>query len=102
MLCRVERRGDFEAAFKERWAGLLYERAILPAWEAGQDKVLESVQAYANDFAARRLLTREGGPRLMFAYALRSSLNISNDPLLVFIPRDSGGSGRVVYEPLLR
>jgi hypothetical protein len=98
----VEQRDDFEAAFEERWAGRLYERAIAPAWAAGQDEVLESIQVYANGFAARRLLTKEGGPRLMFAYALRSSLNISEDPLLIFVPGRGNGVERIAYEPLLR
>jgi hypothetical protein len=93
---------DFEAAFRDRWATQLYERAVLPAWQSGQDQVLESVQVYANDFASRRLLTKQGGPRLLFAYALRSSLKISAAPLLVFTPGAGDGSGRVVYEPLLR
>ena len=98
----LERRDDFEAAFKDRWAGLLYQRAVMPAWEAGKDKVLDSVQTYAHGFAERKLLTKSRGPRLMFAFALRSSLDISNDPLLVFIPNADGATDRVVYEPLLR
>jgi hypothetical protein len=98
----LERRADFEAAFKDRWAGLLYQRAVLPAWEAGKDKVLDSVQDYAHGFAERRLLTKNRGPRLMFAFALRSSLDISDDPLLVFIPSTDNATERVVYEPLLR
>ena len=98
----LERRGDFETAFRERWAGLLYERAILPAWQHGQDKVLASVQEYATNFATRRLLTRAGGPRLLFAYALRCSLEISDDPLLVFMPGEGNQAAGIVYEPLLR
>jgi hypothetical protein len=74
----------------------------VPAWQAGEPQVLEAVQVYANDFAARRLLTKAGGPRLMFAYALRSSLEISDDPLLIFTPGSDGKSGRIEYEPLLR
>ena len=85
-----ERRPEFEAAFRERWAGALYEHAVVPAWLAGQDKVLAAVQEYANDFAARRLLTEQGGPRLLFAHALRSSLKISDTPLLVFAPGKKG------------
>jgi hypothetical protein len=69
---------------------------------AGQDKVLEAVQVYANGFAARRLLTKEGGPRLLFAYALRSSLEISDAPLLVFAPGKPGAGKRVVFERYLR
>jgi hypothetical protein len=98
----LERRDDFETAFRDRWAGLLYQRAVLPAWEAGKDKVLDSVQDYAHGFAERRLLTKNRGPRLMFAYALRSSLDISDDPLLVFVPATDDATDRVVYEPLLR
>jgi hypothetical protein len=54
------------------------------------------------DFAERRLLTAEGGPRLLFAHALRSALNISASPLLVFEPANGDASDQVVYEPLLR
>jgi len=97
----AQRRPEFEAAFRERWAGLLFERAVEPAWLAGQDKVLEAVQEYANDFAARRLLTKEGGPRLLFAYALRSSLKISDAPLLVFAPGTKGQTEQIVFEPYL-
>jgi hypothetical protein len=97
-----ERREDFEVAFRERWAGLLYERVIVPAWQTGQDKVIESVQAYVSDFAARRLLTKKGGPRLLFAYVLRGYLDISVAPLLILSPGSGSGSDRVVYEPLLR
>lgn len=96
-----ERRGDIESAFNERWAGLLYERALLPAWRDGQDEVLESVQVYAKELAARRLLNEQGGPRLLFAHALRSSLKISNEPLLVFSPTAAGGASEVTFEPLL-
>ncbi len=98
----TDRGTEFRAAFAERWAGLLYERAVIPAWQAGQDKVLESVQVYANDFAARRLLTRQGGPRLLFAFALRSSLKISDAPLLVFSPAAANALDGIVYQPLLR
>jgi hypothetical protein len=94
-----KQRPDFEAAFKERWAGKLFERAVMPAWQAGESQVLQSVQTYVNDFADRRLLTGAGGPRLLFAFALRSSLDISDDPLLIFTP---ARSGRIDYEPLVR
>jgi hypothetical protein len=93
------RRAEFEAAFRERWAGGLYERAVVPAWTNGQDQVLAAVQTYANDFAARRLLTKQGGPRLLFAFALRSSLDISDRPLLVYRPEK--GAERVTFEPYL-
>jgi hypothetical protein len=98
----LDRRADFEAAFRDRWGALLYERAIEPAWQAGQDHVLAAVQTYAADFAARRLLTKDGGPRLLLAYALRSSLQISDDPLLVLAPGSGGDSRQTVYEPMIR
>lgn len=97
-----QRRGDIESAFNERWAGLLYERAVLPAWRSGQDEVLASIQSYANDLAARRLLNERGGPRLLFAYALRCSLKISNEPLLIFSPGSPDGSHAIVFEPLVQ
>ena len=67
---------DFEVAFQERWSGTLYERVIVPAWRA-QGKVIESIEEYVRDFASRRLVTNQGGPRLLFAYILRSYLDIS-------------------------
>jgi hypothetical protein len=59
------------------------------------------VQEYANDFAERRLLTSQGGPRLLFAFALRSSLQISDAPLLIFSPTAAAAPGKLVYQPLL-
>ncbi|MGE3780423.1 MAG: hypothetical protein AB7F89_24760, partial [Pirellulaceae bacterium] len=98
-----KRRGAIESAFNERWGGRLFERVVLPAWKTGQEEVLESVQDYARDLAMRRLLNDKRGPRLLFAYALRSSLNISDEPLLVFSPGAPDRSGKeIVYEPLLR
>jgi hypothetical protein len=96
-----EQRPQFEQAFTDRWAARLYERAVLPAWQGGQNEVLAAVQSYANDFAARRLLTRQGGPRLLFAFALRSALKISDAPLLVFAPGAAVGPQRISYEPFL-
>ncbi len=95
-------RPQFEAAFRDRWATMLFERVVMPAWRAGQDRVLESIQGYVADFAARRLLTREGGPRLMFAFVLRSYLDISDAPLLVLSNPATGGKPTpIVYVPLL-
>ena len=98
----IDRGDDFKTAFNERWATLLYERAVQPAWLAGQNQVIEAMQVYAHDFAARRLLAGDGGPRLLFAYALRSSLDISSAPLLIFAPAEGDASGKIVYEPLLK
>jgi hypothetical protein len=97
----ADRRDDFATAFSERWATRLYERAVVPAWLAGQDQVIESVQAYANDFAARRLLTSDGGPRLLFAYALRGALGISDAPLLIYAPDPQAAPGTIVYQSLI-
>lgn len=97
----LEMRPEFEAAFKERWARRLYERAVRPAWQDSQDVVLEAVQEYVNDFAARKLLTKAGGPRLLFAFALRSTLDISTEPLLVFTPATDAKAQGIRYEPLL-
>ena len=97
-----ERRQDFEVAFKERWSGALYERVVVPAWRTGQAKVIESIEGYVSDFAERCLLTNQGGPRLLFAYILRSYLDISVAPLLILAPGADGHSDHVIYEPLLR
>ena len=97
----ADHRDDFASAFNERWATRLYDRVVLPAWLAGQDRVIESVQVYANDFAARRLLTSNGGPRLLFAYALRCALGISDAPLLIFAPDSQAAPGRIVYQSLI-
>lgn len=98
----MERRSDFETAFRDRWGTLVYERAVVPAWQAGQEQVLQSVQAYASDFAARRLLTEEGGPRLLLAHILRTSLHISDDALLVLATNAEDDSRQIVYEPFIR
>jgi hypothetical protein len=97
----ADHRDDFASAFNERWATRLYDRVVLPAWLAGQDRVIESVQAYTNDFAARRLLASDGGPRLLFAYALRCALGISDSPLLIFAPDSQAAPGRIVYQSLI-
>jgi hypothetical protein len=97
-----DRRADFENAFRDRWATALYDRVIEPAWLAGQDEVLDSIQTYVNDFASRRLVTVGGGPRLRFAYVLRGYLDISLNPLLILVPAPDQGPGRVVYQPLVR
>jgi hypothetical protein len=96
-----EQRPDFEAAFQERWSGELYDRVVMPAWLQAQATVMESIEAYVNDFAKRRLLNHEGGPRLLFAYILRSYLNISVAPLLIFSPTPDDDSDQVHYQPLL-
>jgi len=95
-----ERRGDFDKAFTERWSGRLYDRVIEPAWQSHQDQVLTSVETYVRSFTERRLLTKEGGPRLKFAFLLRSYLDISTAPLLVLAPAE-GDSKQFVYQPYL-
>ncbi len=94
-------RPDFEKAFTERWSGRLYDRVIEPAWQAHQTEVIASIEAYVRDFSNRRLLTNEGGPRLLFAFILRSYLDISTTPLLILAPRSGGDSNQFVYQPLL-
>lgn len=94
-------RSDFDKAFTERWSGRLYDRVIEPAWQAHQTEVIASIETYVRDFSDRRLLTREGGPRLLFAFILRSNLDISTTPLLILAPSSGGDSNTFVYQPLL-
>jgi hypothetical protein len=89
------RRADFIAKFEDKWGPKLYEKALVPSWLDGEEGVLEAAEEYANDFAQRRLLTSEGGPRLLLAYALRTSLDITDEPLLVIKPEPTG---KVEYE----
>lgn len=89
------RKAEFIQKFETKWGPKLYENAVVPAWLEGEDGVLEAAESYAEDFARRRLLTTKGGPRLLLAYALRSSLEITADPLLVIAP---GETGRVEFE----
>jgi hypothetical protein len=96
-----ERSGLMAESFRERLAPALYQRAIEPAWLAGEADVIRAVEIYAEDFARRRLLTDRGGPRLLLAHALRSSLKISDAPLLLLRPDDSQGSGKIVYQRLI-
>lgn len=93
-------RADFDQAFTDRWSGRLYERVIEPAWQAHQDQVLVSVETYVRSFTERRLLTKDGGPRLKFAFLLRSYLDISTSPLLVVSPAE-GDLRQFVYQPFL-
>lgn len=89
------RRAEFIEKFETKWGPKLYENALVPSWLEGEEGVLEAAEEYANDFAQRRLLTPEGGPRLLLAYALRSSLGITQDPLLVIKPE---ATGKVEFE----
>lgn len=90
-----KRRADFIAKFEGKWGPKLYENALKPSWLENEHHVLEAAESYAADFAKRRLLTSEGGPRLLLAYALRTSLDITDEPLLVIKPEDTG---KVEYE----
>ncbi len=92
------RKEEFAAAWNKRWAPRLYERAIEPGWLEGEKEVLKAAENYANDFARRRLLTAGGGPRLLLAFALRGALQISDSPLLVISPDQSG---RVAFDWLV-
>ncbi len=96
-----KRKPEFEEAFRKRWAPRLYGHAVVPAWQAGEPEVIKSAEAYANDFAQRRLLTSKGGPRLLLAHALRSVLDISDAPLLVLAPGQGQERGKIVYQPLI-
>lgn len=84
------RRAEFIEKFETKWGPKLYENALVPSWLEGEEGVLEAAEEYANDFAQRRLLTPQGGPKLLLAYALRSSLGITQDPLLVIKPELTG------------
>jgi hypothetical protein len=94
------RRADFVDRFENKWGPRLYENALVPSWLEGEDGVLEAAERYAEDFAQRRLLTPDGGPKLLLAYALRSSLGITRDPLLVIAPADEPTDG-VEFEWLM-
>lgn len=89
---------ELGAAFHERWQPMLWERVIEPAWLEGEADVLQAAQTYAEDFANRRLVTQDGGPKLVLAHALRGLLKISDAPLLVLAPSDIVG---LTYEPLV-
>lgn len=93
-----ERRAEFVRQFETKWGPKLYEKALVPSWFEGEAGVLEAAEVYANDFARRRLLTSEGGPRLLLAYALRTSLDITRDPLIVIEPSRIDIDGRVEFE----
>ena len=86
-----ERKDDFAKAFNERWVPRLYEKAVVPAWFDGEKSVIKAAEAYAVDFSKRRLLTQNGGPRLLLAHALRGALHISDAPLLVLASSEKPG-----------
>lgn len=96
-----ERKAAFATIVRERWAPTLFEQAVAPAWLAGEAKVLVAVEDYARDFANRRLVSSAGGPRLVFAHALRGVLGISDSPLLLLTPRESGAAGEIEYRPVV-
>ncbi|MCC6574249.1 MAG: hypothetical protein IT462_10705 [Planctomycetes bacterium] len=84
------RKQDFLDAWNKRWAPKLYEKAVVPGWLEGEKEVLKAAEAYADGFARRRLLTSQGGPRLLLAFALRGALQISDSPLILIAPDHSG------------
>jgi len=90
------RKQDFADAFNKRWAPRLYEKAVVPAWFEGERNVIEAAENYAVGFSNRRLLTSQGGPRLLLAHALRGALSISDAPLLV-LARDSSPGVKFDY-----
>ncbi len=96
-----ERSVALSQAARERWGPHLYERVIQPAWAKGEPEVIRAIENYAQDFSRRRLLTPQGAPRLLLAYALRSELGISSAPLLVLTPVESGPANRFHYQPLI-
>ena len=55
----------------------------LRVWHQHREAIDGVTSRYASDLAGRRLLTREGGPRLPLAYVVRSASGITRRPLLV-------------------
>ncbi|RPI76922.1 MAG: hypothetical protein EHM42_14350, partial [Planctomycetaceae bacterium] len=60
-----DRKTEFATMARERWGPALFERAVVPAWLAGEARVLRAVEDYARDFTSRRLVSSAGGPRLV-------------------------------------
>lgn len=94
------RKADFAKTLREKWVPTLFKNAVAPAWLAGEDKVIRAVESYAEDFTNRRLVSSSGGPRLVFAHALRGVLGISEAPLLIIEARDDGQPGELQYQPV--
>lgn len=86
---------DIRKSLEDKWGPKLFQNAVIPAWLAGEKEVFKAAEKYAADFARRRLLTENGSPRLLLAYALRSALEITDDPLLVIRPMNT--DGQVTY-----
>lgn len=95
------RKADLVRMLRENWGPRLFERAFAPAWQRGENAVIEAVDGYTREFATRRLVSEAGGPRLSLAHALRGVLAISDAPLLLLEPRDDVPSGEIRYEPFL-
>ena len=91
---------EFVRTLRERWAPRLFEQAVVPAWTAGEPEVVRAVESYARDFTNRRLVSSAGGPRLVFAHALRGALGISEAPLLIIEPRSDGQALEILYRPV--
>jgi len=90
----------FVRTLRERWAPRLFEHAVVPAWLEGEPAVVKAVEEYAHDFTNRRLVSSAGGPRLVFAHALRGTLGISEAPLLIIEPRTDGTALEIEYRPV--
>jgi hypothetical protein len=91
---------EFVRTLRERWAPRLFEQAVVPAWLEGEPAVVRAVETYARDFTNRRLVSSAGGPRLVFAHALRGTLGISEAPLLMIEPRTDGTALEIEYRPV--
>ena len=91
---------EFVRTLRERWAPRLFEQAVVPAWREGEPAVVQAVETYARDFTNRRLVSSAGGPRLVFAHALRGTLGISDAPLLMIEPQTNGTALEIEYRPV--
>ncbi len=91
---------EFVRTLRERWAPRLFEQAVVPAWREGEPAVVQAVETYARDFTNRRLVSSAGGPRLVFAHALRGTLGISEAPLLMIEPKSDGTALEIEYRPV--
>jgi hypothetical protein len=89
-----------EKMVRTNWGPRLFEHVLIPSWRSSEADIVRAVEAYANDFAWRRLLTHQGGSRLTLAHALRSGLGIDDAPLLIFVA-SKDETREVKYQPLI-
>lgn len=64
----------------------------LAAWQASREQVSAAFSEYGAELARRHLTTAEGGPQISLAYLIRTTVGITDRPLLVLQESETAGA----------